>query len=155
MGHAVLFVCTANICRSPMAEGALRKRLERAGCADTVRVASAATHDYHVGEPAFSTAVETARARGYDISGHVARMIAPADCERYSAILAMDRFNLASLRTIAPARSRNRIELLLDYGERYHGLDVPDPYGRTPADFEMALNMIEDGCRGLIELLVR
>ena len=154
MGHAVLFVCTANICRSPMAEGALRKRLQRSGRADSVRVASAGTHNYHLGEPAFPTAVEIARARGYDISGHIARVITPPDFERYSAILAMDQSNLTSLRALAPARSRGRIELLLEYGERYHGLDVPDPYGKTAADFELALNMIEDGCRGLVELLV-
>jgi protein-tyrosine phosphatase len=70
-------------------------------------------------------------------------------------ILAMDKANVGSLRTIAPTRCKQKIELLLEYGERYHGQEVPDPYGGEIQDFELALAMIEDGCKGLVELLVR
>ncbi len=99
--------------------------------------------------------MQVAGTRGYDLSAHVARRMAPGDFDRYDLILAMDRFNVASLRSIAPTRAKRSIELLLEYGEEYHGEEVPDPYGGELRDFERALDMIEDGCRGLVELLVR
>jgi protein-tyrosine phosphatase len=155
MGHAVLLVCTANICRSPMAEGALRTMLGRTPRSGDITVASVGTHSYHAGEPAFPLAIEAARARGYDIQSHVARQLLPSDFDRYDAILAMDRYNMANLRAIAPTRAKSRIELLLEYGEKFYGGEVPDPIGKPARDFELALDMIEDGCRGLIEVLGR
>jgi protein-tyrosine phosphatase len=155
MSQAVLLVCTANICRSPMAEGALRQMVARRGAASSLRIASAGTHEYHVGKPAFPTAAIVAKARGYDIGRHVARRITPGDIEAFDLILAMDRANVASLEGIAATRSKGKIELLLDYGDRFHGEEVPDPYGGEVRDFERALDMIEDGCRGVAALLAR
>jgi protein-tyrosine phosphatase len=151
--RSILFVCTANICRSPTAEGVLKQLLAKEGLQGVVAVESAGTHDYHAGKPPFPSAVELAKQRGYDITGCVSRRIAPGDFDRYDMILAMDRQNLANLRTIAPTRSKQKIELLLEYGDRFHGQEVPDPYGRTEKDFQVALEMIEDGCRGLAQLL--
>ena len=153
--HSILFVCTANICRSPTAEGILRRLLAHGGHADAFEVASAGTHDYHVGKPPFPAAVEVAKRRGYDITACVSRRITSNDFDHYDAILAMDKSNLASLRTIAPTRSKQKIELLLEYGDKYYGKEVPDPYGGKEEDFNLALDMIEDGCRGLARLLVR
>jgi protein-tyrosine phosphatase len=155
MAQAVLFVCTANICRSPTAAAVLRHELRSAGVEDRFEVDSAGTHDYQAGKPPFRTAVEVAKARGIDISEHVARCVTPGDFDRYDLILAMDGGNLAALRALAPTRTRQKIELLLEYGDAYHGLEVPDPYGGDVKDFELALQMIEDGCRGLVKLLVR
>jgi protein-tyrosine phosphatase len=155
MTQSVLFVCTANICRSPMAAAVLRRDLGRRGAVRGFEVASAGTHEYHVGKPAFPAAVQAARARGIEIAAHTARRITPGDLDHYDFILAMDQANLAALRAIAPTRSKHRIELLLDYGDRFHGLEVPDPYGGEAKDFELALDMIEDGCGGLARLLVR
>jgi protein-tyrosine phosphatase len=153
--RAILFVCTANVCRSPTAAAVLRSYIERRGRPREFEIASAGTHDYHVGRPAFPAAVEAARAHGIEIGEHAARRVAPGDFERYDLILAMDRGNLAALRAIAPTHSKRKIELLLEYGDKYHGLEVPDPYGGERKDFELALDMIDDGCRGLLELLVR
>ncbi len=153
--RSILFVCTANICRSPMAEGVFRKLLTKEGNEKAFEIASAGTHDYQVGKPPFPTAVESAKKRGYDITQVVSRRIKPGDFDHYDLILAMDRSNLASLRQIAPTRCKQKIELLLEYGDRYHGEEVPDPYGGEAKDFELALDMIEDGCQGLAGLLVR
>jgi protein-tyrosine phosphatase len=153
--RSILFVCTANICRSPMAEGVLRKMLAEAGMESRFDVDSVGTHDYHVGEPPFAMAVETARRRGYDIKHLVARRISSDDFDRFDAILAMDRANVASLKTIAPTRCKQKIELLLEYGDAHYGKEIPDPYGGEAKDFERALDLIEDGCRGLIGLLTR
>ena len=122
---------------------------------ETVEFDSAGTHEYHVGKPPFPSAVEMAKRKGYDITGCVSRRIAPGDFDHYDMILAMDRANLTHLRTIAPTRSKQKIELLLEYGDEFHGEDVPDPYGGEVQDFERSLLMIKDGCKGLVHLLVR
>jgi protein-tyrosine phosphatase len=150
---SILFICTANICRSPTAEGVLRALLGKAGNATDID--SAGTHDYHAGKPPFPLAVATAKKRGYDITRCVARRIRPHDFDHFDLILAMDGRNIAHLRTIAPTRCKQKIELLLEYGDRYHGEEVPDPYGGEVKDFELALDMIEDGCRGLAKHLAR
>lgn len=132
----------------------MRKLLADEGVTE-VDIDSVGTHEYHVGEPPFPMAVEAAGRRGYDIKHLVARRIGPADLDHYDMILAMDRFNIANLRAITPTRCKQKIELLLEYGELFHGEDVPDPYGGPPKDYDKALDMIEDGCRGLAELLIR
>jgi protein-tyrosine phosphatase len=156
MPQSVLFVCTANICRSPSAEGVLRKLAQRQGVLESaIDIASAGTHDYHVGKPPYPSALESAKKRGYDLTQIVARQVRSNDFDRFDHILAMDRSNLKHLQRIAPTRAKPKIELLLEYGDRFHGLEVPDPYGGEERDFELALDMIEDGCRGIATLLFR
>ena len=153
--RSVLFVCTANICRSPTAEGILRSLLTESGKGDAIEIASAGTHDYHVGEAPFAAAVEMAKRRGYDIGGCVSRKVQSNDFDHFDHILAMDRANLSNLKSIAPTRSKQKIELLLEYGDKYYGKEVPDPYGGKEEGFLLAIDMIEDGCRGLASLLLR
>ncbi len=139
-----------------MAEGVLRSMLAAKGIrASEVRVDSAGTHDYQVGKPPFEMAVRTATKRGYDIDQQLARRVAPQDFDDFDHILVMDRNNLANLKSICPTRCKQKIELLLEYGGEHHGKDVPDPYGGQPQDFERALDMIEDGCRGFVRILAR
>jgi protein-tyrosine phosphatase len=153
MMRSILFVCTANICRSPMAEGVLRKLLADEGLEDAVEIDSVGTHDYQIGKPPFTAAVQTAKGRGYDITHLVSRKISPNDFDHFDFILGMDKLNIRNLHTIAPTRCKQKIELLLEYGDKYHGKEIADPYGREGKDFELALDMIEDGCKGLIEML--
>lgn len=138
-----------------MAEGVFRKLVASKSITIPFESASAGTHDYHVGKPAFPTAMELAKLRGFDITQHVARRVRAGDFDHFDLILAMDKSNIAILRTIAPTRCKQKIELLLEYGDEFHGEEVPDPYGGEVEDFERALDMIEDGCRGLVKLLIR
>lgn len=138
-----------------MALGAFRGIVETRGAGADFELDAAGTHDYHVGKPPFPLVVEAAKLRGYDLTRLVSRRVTGGDFDHFDYILAMDRSNVSSLRAMAPTRSKRKIELLLEYGDQYHGEDVPDPYGRKTQDFELALDMIEDGCRGLAKLLLR
>jgi protein-tyrosine phosphatase len=153
--RSILFVCTANICRSPTAAAVMRRYLGRKGAEAQFEIASAGTHDYHLGKPPFPTAVQVAKQKGIDITAHVARRITMGDFDHYEMILGMDRGNISTLRKVAPTRAKEKIELLLEYGDEFHGEDIPDPYGGELQDFERALIMIKDGCRGLVSMLVR
>ncbi len=153
--RSILFVCTANICRSPTAEGVLKKYLADRKIAERFQVDSAGTHDYHVGKPPFPLAVQRAKLRGYNLTHMIARRVKSDDFDHFDVILGMARENVSALRQIAPTRCKHKIELFLEYGEDYNGEDVPDPYGGQEKHFDLALDMIEDGCRGLAELLAR
>jgi protein-tyrosine phosphatase len=149
--RSILFVCTANICRSPTARGVLASLAAE----KELLIDAAGTHDYFVGQPPSPAAVEAALRRGYDIAAYRARQVTGDDFDRFDLILAMDKGHLAHLSAMAPTRCRHKIELFLEYGDAYHGKDVPDPFGRGDADYENALDRIEDGCRGLARVLLR
>jgi protein-tyrosine phosphatase len=138
-----------------MAEGVLRAKVAHRVGDGTIEIDSAGTHDYQEGKPPFRMAVEAAAKRGYRIEHLVARRIAAEDLDRFEMILCMDRGNFTHLKKLAPTRCQQRIELLLEYGNKFHGKDVPDPYGGDTKAFEKALDMIEDGVEGLVEVITR
>jgi protein-tyrosine phosphatase len=148
--RGVLFVCTGNICRSPTADGVMRRMVRDAGLAHGVRVDSAGTHDYHVGEPPDARAQEHARRRGYDLSGLRARQVVIEDFESFELILAMDRGHLAILRRIAPPPHRHKLRLFMEFAPGWRAEEVPDPYYGGPAGFERVLDMVEAAARGLL-----
>jgi len=150
MSYAILFVCMGNICRSPSAHGVLRQRLGDAGLARRVQVDSAGTHNYHPGEPPDARSQRHAHARGYDLSDLRARQIRRADFERFDLIVAMDWDNLAQLEKIAAEPQRHKLRRLAEFFSRSTSPVVPDPYYGGPAGFEHVLDLIEDGCDGLI-----
>src|SRR6185295_9024847 len=98
MTIGVLFVCTANICRSPMAEGVFRTLARRAGLESAFTIGSAGTANIHVGEAPAPDAIEAAARRGYDIGDQRARLITKEDIVRADYVLAMDRSHMADLR---------------------------------------------------------
>ena len=139
-----------------MAESVLRGLLAQSGVeAASIDVESAGTHDYQLGQPPYELAVKAAHGRGYEIAARAARPVSPSDFDRFDHILAMDRANLRHLQAICPTRCKHKVELLLEYGDAHHGQEIPDPYGGEARDYERALDMIEDGCRGLAAILTR
>jgi len=141
---AVLVVCTGNICRSPTAEGVLRHLVEKRGLAERVRIQSAGTHDYHVGEAPDPRSVRHASKRGYDLAQLRAAQVSAEDFHAYDYILAMDRGHLRILKALAPRDARAHIGLFLDASARWNGEDVPDPYYGGAEGFEQVLDMVEE-----------
>jgi protein-tyrosine phosphatase len=149
----VLFVCTGNICRSPTAEGVLRKLAADAGLADRIVVDSAGTHGYHVGEAPDARAQAHARRRGYDLSRLRARRVARDDFHTFDLILAMDRDHHAVLAKLAPPSAGEKLRMMLEFARRTAGDEVPDPYYGGPDGFELVLDLIEDAAAGLLDHL--
>jgi len=152
---SVLVVCTGNICRSPTGEGVLRHRAEKRGLSDRVRVASAGTHDYHVGEPPDARTLKHAAKRGYDFSAQRAAQVTKQDFDEFDYILAMDRGHLRILRSLQPHGSRAKVGLFLEASGQWKGEDVPDPYYGGPNGFETVLDQVQAACRGLLDDLRR
>ncbi|MFI5068178.1 MAG: low molecular weight protein-tyrosine-phosphatase [Streptosporangiales bacterium] len=155
--YRVCFVCLGNICRSPMAEVAARAELGRAGLGELAEVDSAGTGDWHVGGPMDRRARAELGRRGYDGSAHRARQFQPSWFAGKDLVLAMDLANLEDLREMAPDATAAGPRLLLfrsfDPGlasgdDPYQG-QVPDPYGGSPEDYALALDLVQAAVRGL------
>lgn len=147
----VLFVCMGNICRSPTAEGVFRHLVERAGLTQDIRIDSAGTHDYHIGEEPDRRSQTAARGRGYDLSRLRGRQVSDKDFHDFDYILAMDKGNLAELMRRCPAEHQDKLQLFLKFGKKYVEQEVPDPYYGGVQGFEQVLNLVEDAATGLLE----
>lgn len=137
---AVTYVCTGNICRSPMGEVVLRDMLSAEGLDERIVVWSAGTGDWHVGQQADHRARATLRAHGHDGERHRARQFRPDDFADSDLVLALDRSHQRALSRLARTdEDRAKVRLLrsFDDGAWAAGLrDVADPYFGTLADFE-------------------
>jgi len=140
----VLVVCTGNICRSPTGEGVLRALAKKRGLDGQVEVASAGTHDYHVGEPPDPRTLKHAHRRGYDLTTQRAQQVAREHFHDFDYILAMDRTHLRQLKHLAPADAKAQLGLFLEASGRWKGEDVPDPYYGGVEGFEQVLDMVEE-----------
>ena len=149
--YAVLFVCTGNICRSPTAHGVLLQQLEQAGLAGRVWVDSAGTHGYHRGDPPDERSQEHAARRGYDLSTLRARQVTAEDFVSYDLILAMDGGHLELLEQQCPPKLRYKLQRFTAWCSRHSSPNVPDPYYGGAQGFEHVLDLVEDGCTGLLQ----
>jgi protein-tyrosine phosphatase len=150
----ILFVCMGNICRSPTAEGVMRRLVEQAGLTDRIEIESAGTGGWHVGEPPDERATLAARRRGITLSG-AAQQVTARDFRRFDLLIALDRSNLRELLAIAPdEEAAEKVRLLREFDPATSGdLDVPDPYYGGDRGFETVLDMVEAACRGLLDEL--
>jgi len=153
---SVLMVCLGNICRSPLAEGVFRHLLAEVGLDGRIRVESAGTGSWHVGESPDIRSVRTAAGRGVALSG-TARQVRQEDFREFDYIVAMDADNLRDLE-----RFRNGVGgpaalyLLREFDpEGGPGAEVPDPYYGGPGGFEDVFDMVERSCRGLLDHILR
>jgi protein-tyrosine phosphatase len=155
--HRVLFVCLGNICRSPTAEGVMRRLVADAGLDGAVVVDSAGTAGWHQGDPPDRRSIAEARSRGLDLTGLRGRQVGVHDFEQFDLLLAMDAENQRELLDLAPdAAAAAKVRLLREFDpEAVAGGDVEvgDPYYGGPDGFGLVYDQIERACRGLLDHL--
>ena len=117
---SVIFVCLGNICRSPIAEGCAKKIVYENNL--EIKVDSAGTGDWHVGERPCENSIKIAHENGIDISDLRARQVRKSDFVEFDLIVVLDDNNYRDL-TLMGAKN---IVKLGDFG--YDGKDIPDPY---------------------------
>ncbi len=145
----LLMVCLGNICRSPLAEGALRAHLDRHGLR-WVEVDSAGTGGWHAGEPPDRRSVAAAAGAGVDIRAQRARKLRAADFEHFDWLLCADRSVLRDVRAMAPAGAAAQTALLLEWAGQGVGADIPDPYTGGADDFRNVWAMVDAAAAGIV-----
>jgi protein-tyrosine phosphatase len=151
------FVCWGNICRSPTAEGIMRRLVHQAGLDDHITVDSAGTSDEELGHPVDRRAVAEAAGRGLMLE-HTAWQFRPRDFDRYDLLLVADELNLRRMERLArDAADRAKLHLLREYDPAAdpRDLDIADPWYGGPEGFTWVFDQIEAACRGLLDELVR
>ncbi|GAA3227136.1 low molecular weight phosphotyrosine protein phosphatase [Streptomyces sp. XM83C] len=151
MTYRVCFVCTGNICRSPMAESVFHARVVEAGLDGLVEVDSAGTDGWHEGEGADPRTLSVLEEAGYALD-HTARRFRPSWFSRLDLVIALDSGHLRALRRLAPSEEdAAKVRLLRSYDpEAGDDLDVPDPYYGGMAGFAECLEMVEAASKGLL-----
>ncbi|MEJ2889125.1 low molecular weight protein-tyrosine-phosphatase [Actinomycetospora aeridis] len=148
----VVFICSGNICRSPVAEKVFRARLAEAGLADTVTVASAGIGSWHAGEPMDRRAAASLRERGYD-TRHTAQQV---DDELLGADLLVAATHDHVRDLLAAGADPSRVVLLRAFDpDAPEGAEVPDPYYGGPDGFTDVIDMIEAAMPELVERVRR
>ena len=150
MRQRLLVVCLGNICRSPMAEGALRARIEAAGLTHRIEVDSAGLGNWHAGQPPDRRAIKCAAGHGVDISGLKARQITDADYTAFDVLLCADADVLYTVRAHAPAGATAHTELLLDWSGLGANAQIPDPYTLNAAAFEHAWDLVDSAAQAIV-----
>ncbi len=150
----ILFVCLGNICRSPAAQGIMEHLLlnEYKSINDRVIVDSCGTIDFHTGNQPDRRMREEAYKRGI-ILDHHARGINLNDLKINDLIIAMDDSNYNNIMFMGG--DKNKVKRMIDFVKDKRGYDeIPDPYYGGSEGFNLALDLIEDGCRGILNYLI-
>lgn len=147
----ILFVCHGNICRSPMAEFAMKDLAVRDGLAERVRIASAATSTEELGSPVYPPARRKLAEHGIDCAGHAARQLTKADYAAFDLLIGMDSANIRNMTRICGGDPEGKIHRLLDFTARPG--DVADPW--YTGDFQTTWEDVSEGCAGLLDKLTK
>ena len=145
----ILFVCLGNICRSPMAEFAMKDLVEKEGLSDRFQIASAATSGEALGCRVYGPARRKLAEHGISCEGKTARRMTRSDYGAYDLLIGMDRANLRDMTRICGGDPDGKIHLLLEYAGS--GGEISDPW--YAGDFDAAWNDVSAGCRGLLDRL--
>ncbi len=147
----ILFICYGNICRSPMAEFAMKDLVQKAGLERQFQIDSAATSAEEIGNPVYPPARRKLAEHGIDCAGKTARQLKSGDYERYDLLIGMEAANLRSMHRICGGDAGAKMHLLLDFTGRPG--DIADPW--YTGDFDATWRDVEAGCRGLLETVIR
>ncbi|MAV48324.1 MAG: low molecular weight phosphotyrosine protein phosphatase [Alphaproteobacteria bacterium TMED89] len=146
----VLFVCTGNICRSPMAEGMLRAQADLWGIGDRLRVDSAGTTRWHEGEEPTREAQIAAASRGYYLGDLRSRPVTSADFDNFDWIICMTREHQKALRDRRRSADQAQILLATAFSPYLGAIDIEDPWGLGQAAYDGALDQLEQCCADIL-----
>jgi len=146
----ILFVCLGNICRSPAAEIIFRHQAAAAGLLEDFFVDSAGIIGHHQGSPPDSRMAAALQRRGFPVTGQ-ARKIRLNDLCDFDLIVTMDETNLADVRGLDPnGAASEKIRAFVSFCSRHSDPRVPDPYYGGQRGFDHVINLLEDGCEGIL-----
>ncbi len=146
----ILFICLGNICRSPAGEGVMNKLISKYQLDAQITCDSAGTSGYHNGQPADHRMRETASQRGIEILSR-SRQITHRDLEKFDYIIAMDDDNYYDIQSLDyDDQYTHKIHRLRDFCTDQKITGVPDPYYGGKSGFERVLDILQDGCLGLL-----
>lgn len=149
----ILFVCLGNICRSPAAEIIFRKLVDDAGRTEDFQIDSAGTIGHHQGSPPDSRMADALERKGFAVTGR-ARRIEARDLERFDLIVTMDESNLRDVQSLdKKGRFHSKIRPLVSFCRTHDDLRVPDPYYGGQRGFDHVIELLADGCQGILEEL--
>ena len=148
---SVLMVCTANYCRSPMAEGMLRHKLIERGLSPYIKVDSAGTHVSRNGQRPDFRAQQAVLSEGVDITRLRSRSIQLTDFADFDYILAMDNNNYRSLSAICSSEHQHKLALIMSFAPEIGVSEVPDPYFSNEAGFQQVYTFLEQAILGLVD----
>lgn len=147
----IMFVCHGNICRSPMAEFIMKKLVSDSGLSDQFYIASSATSTEELGNSVYPPAKSELAKHGIGCAGKTAVQLRKTDYDKYNYFIGMDTANIRNMNRIFGSDKDGKIYKLLTFAGRSD--DVSDPwYSR---DFGTAYDDIEEGCKGLLEQLIK
>ncbi|MCW3071369.1 MAG: protein-tyrosine-phosphatase [Bacteroidetes bacterium] len=150
----VLMVCLGNICRSPLAEGILRVKAEKAGL--YVEIDSAGTSNYHLGENPDKRTVINAARHAVDVAKLKARQFSVSDFDEFDHIFVMDRSNYADVLSLARNDDdRHKVEMILNRVYPGSDMSVPDPYFGGEQGFENVFILLDKACDVIVSSLLR
>jgi protein-tyrosine phosphatase len=145
-------VCLGNICRSPLADGLLLRKI-KAQNLDAI-VDSAGTANYHIGKAPDTRMISTAGKHGTQLDFLRARQFTSKDFEKFDHILVMDHSNYSNVLALAQNEAdQKKVAFFLDYLHPNQQLDVPDPYYGTLEDFEAVYQLVDQATDALIQKL--
>lgn len=148
----VLFICLGNICRSPTAEAVMNSWIEQQGLSASITCDSAGTSGYHDGEEADARSIVHSQNRGHHIKGFSRSFKPSIDFEKFDYIVTMDDANYSEvLRFDKQRKFVGKVFKLVQFCTRKKYNEVPDPYYGGPEAFELVIDILEDGCQGLLE----
>ena len=146
----ILMVCLGNICRSPLAEGILQSKVN----SKEIKVDSAGTAAYHVGEKPDMRSIAVAKKYGLDLTQQRARKFTTADFNAFDFIFAMDKSNFHNIIDLAPSKAdEKKVHLILNELSLLEDREVPDPYYGGDQGFENVYQMLDKACDGMVKKL--
>lgn len=148
----MLFVCSGNICRSPLAEAIFKSLAHQAGLGSRFVIDSAGTHGFHEGDRADPRTRRVGRKYGLNVDS-IARPVVDEDFGRFDLIIAMDRGHRRELLARAGGRRTAAVRLMREFDPEAGDQDVADPYYGGEEGFETMYSVLVPACRGLLESL--